>query len=132
MGTSFCSTCATSTPGEFAGAPVGVAFEQPVARSKAVAVRQSVARTTNLCFKRVVTFISDNCEAAREWRLEATAHSTLSTTVKVRGAAEGEKLPRQRNSVRRALAECSWTRKMPLPRPMAAWANLAPAWKGMT
>src|SRR6266516_3903327 len=95
MGTSLCSTCATSTPGEFAGAPVGVAFEQPVARSKAVAVRQSVARTTNLCFKRVVTFISDNFEAAREWRLEATAHSTLSTTVKVRGAAEGEKLPRQ-------------------------------------
>src|SRR6266516_3468661 len=95
MGTSFCSTCATSTPGEFAGAPVGVAFEQPAARSKAVAVRQSVARTTNLCFNRVVTFTSDNCEAAREWRLEATAHSTLSTTVKVRGAAEGEKLPRQ-------------------------------------
>src|SRR5216117_1497044 len=130
MGTSFCSTCATSTPGEFAGAPVGVAFEQPVARSKGVAVRQSVARTTNLCFNRVVTFISDNCEAAREWRLEATAHSTLSTTVKVRGAAEGEKLPR--TPFGGHWPGAPGPGRCLFPGQWPAWANLAPAWKGMT
>src|SRR5712692_9352822 len=67
MGTSRCSTCATSTSGGGGAGAVPFAPEQPAAISSAITISPIVVPRAHGCFHRIFIFLSDHAGSAAKF-----------------------------------------------------------------